>query len=325
MSQHILYSLGAPEKYLGENELAAFQQACTENGFQISTEAHLQSISEQLSKNPQHLLLVDTHTLALLLESHGFRVNNQTILLAAERESTSLKDHIEAIGNLHYIVSAYNAVLLKASFTTIFRFHISQNMEGLASVLLQQNTIHAYKHEIATSSERSETQSKLTEFFSEQIAINKEKLAAGISSYPKYMGDVLDELLMNAIWDANPERSSLDRKIAAKLNVHEHVAVEAICDGSSFSLSVVDSQGTFSEDATHKPMKYALGYREDPEINENAAGAGLGLYIILQKVAAVSFEVERGKMTRVTVVQRGDQSLREMQKRPRTVLFLQKN
>ena len=38
----------------------------------------------------------------------------------------------------------------------------------------------------------------------------------------------------------------------------------------------------------------------ETEIQENATGAGLGLYMVLQKVIAISFEVTPEKTTRVT-------------------------
>jgi hypothetical protein len=138
------------------------------------------------------------------------------------------------------------------------------------------------------------------------------------------MGDIVDELLMNAIWDAHPVRRTADRSIPPCLDEGETIEVECQCDGTNLSLSVTDHHGSFPTGAANKPMRYALGFRNEPQLNEGPGGAGLGLLMTLQKVAALSIEIEAGKVTRSVALLRGDQPLREMQRRPRSVLIFEK-
>ena len=46
--------------------------------------------------------------------------------------------------------------------------------------------------------------------------------------------------------------------------------------------------------------------------------------MIMQKIGVLVFEVEKGKATRAIAIARGDQSLRDMQKKSRTLLFYEK-
>jgi hypothetical protein len=70
---------------------------------------------------------------------------------------------------------------------------------------------------------------------------------------------------------------------------------------------------------------FSLGFKGENKINEEqSSGAGIGLFMILQKIGVLVFEVEKGKATRATAIARGDQPLRDMQKTTRTLLFYEK-
>ncbi len=319
LSVHIV---GSAYARLGESEKIAFSEACAQNDVSVCESTSPEAISQVLNTTPQSLLFVDSETLAELVEKHNFIANKQTVLVLFDRENSVLEPHLSKIEHLHYVISAHHPLLLKAACESIFKFVKNAELKGINNSLLRTQSIDEQKITLTSSNDRSKAQDSTLSFFADNIMKHKESLSPGISSYPKYMADVLDELLMNAIWDANHRRLQADRTESVCLDQGENISINASFDGRSFALTVQDSHGSFPKTAIRKPMKYALGFRDETEIQENTKGAGLGLYMVLQKVIAISFEVTPEKTTRVTVLLMGDQSLREMQKRPRTVLFL---
>jgi hypothetical protein len=317
-----VHIVGSVHARLGEHEKTALSEACSLHNVPISEHTVLSEITQTLLKNPNDLLFVDTPALAELVECHNFIANKNTILILFERENPALETHLSKIQNLRYILSAYHPKLFKAACETIFSFHKKSDDFSMRRTLLCKNSIKEHQFILKSSTERSSAQDSTLSFFAECILQHKDNLSPGISSYPKYMSDVLDELLMNAIWDANHNRMHIDRTQSVSLDANETISIDAAFDGHNLALTVQDSHGSFPQTAVRKPVKYALGFRDETEVQETSRGAGLGLYMVLQKVIAMSFEVTPEKTTRVTALLMGDQSLREMQKRPRTLLFL---
>ncbi len=319
-----VHIIGAVCSRMGPLAFNALNDACTENNLELSQGLNETSIVQHLKTHPHDMLLADIKTLAELVENQQFEPNEQTLAAIFERYNPEFATFQSKGKHLRYLVSARHPALLRASLSAIFRFRFDQHFLGIPHHIINKDHKKVYRHKLKSSSERTALQNATIDFFSKELENTKNKHVLGNSSYPKYMGDILDELLMNAIWDANEKRAHTDRTHETNLDSTEQVIVEAECDHESFVLSVTDSQGSFPELGIQKPLKYALGFRDEIEINEGSGGAGLGLYMTLQKAALLSFEVERGKYTRVTVVQRMDQPLTEMQRWPRTVLFFLK-
>jgi hypothetical protein len=244
--------------------------------------------------------------------------------MVSEKDNTLLSGISKQLGNIRYLLGAPSPALLRGMIASILEFSLSNEIRGMLPRILKPEGLDSLKLEIKESSFRPKAQELVIEFFSEQLQKHKASLATGITSFPKYMGDVVDEFLMNAIWDAHPARKVMDRSTPPTLDSDEVIDLECLCDGAHLSLSVTDHHGTFPSNAFAKPIRYALGFKDEPQLNEGPGGAGLGLLMTLQKVAALSIEVEAGKITRSVALLRGDQSLRDMQRRPRSVMIFEK-
>ncbi len=323
MSSTTLNILGPIQERMEPKNFAALKSVCDSFGIPIRINLQPAEVGQHLVSHPNDILLTDVSALANLMEEFGFPPNKRTILIPFERENPSLENHIAGLKQLYFLISTSNSELFKASITASLQHLLTGKSPGIEHSLINKGCEKKLVRKLTHSNERAANQEALIAFFSEQLASHHEQMAPGISSYPKNMADVLDELLMNAIWDASLERKNIDRSVSVLLTDGETVSIEANCDGQTFLLSVTDSHGTFPASVIHQAMRYCLGFREAASINEEARGAGLGLYLILQKVTALSVEVKRGKFTRVCAALRCDQSLRDMQKQPRTILFLE--
>lgn len=324
----------------------ALIDSCKRHGYTLKIYKRwpTKSLLTAVSKNATHLLIVSVEDVATLtagtrkkLPFHNFILIptvkntantdvNPEEASAAQKFSHTLLAKLESI---RYLIGTKSPDFFESMICAVLAFH--RNFDNpspsseLANYFIDKSKLKTSRLTLSRSTQRAEMQNLVQKFFDEQIGQSRAKLAPGISSYPKNISDVLDEFLMNAIWDANPHREHLARNVPTQLDENESVEIECGFDGTYLTLSVVDAHGTFPARALRGPIRYALGIKETAKLNEGPGGAGLGLYMVLQKVAALAFEIERGQTTRATAVLRADTSLREMQRQPRSLLMFDKS
>lgn len=323
MNPRRLHILGELRSTLQSGQIDAIELSCQDCGYEMVEASDPHSATREARAHKETMILCTPATLRELIEAHRFLPNPQTILCATERENPDLASFNEEFSGLRYVIGAPTPSVIRATLGSILEFRIARQTRGIMARLIEIDRLRSESCVLTNSSQRSEIQDFVTDFFTRQLADFKEQMVSGISSYPKNIGDIVDELLMNAIWDANEKRVHLDRTQPTQLDRNERITVECACDGQNLILCVSDSHGTFPAHAFLKPLRYALGLRDEPKLNEGVGGAGLGLFMILQKVAVLSYEVEKGHITRAVALLRGDQSLRELQKKPRTVLLFE--
>lgn len=323
MSLRHLYMLETTYTSLNSEQIGAVEKACLGGGYTTKKEASVSVIVERLKRYPNCMTLIDVHSLNNILLETNFIINSQVIIIATKRESGNIIQDDSKISNLRYLVSMSVPPLAEIALSTILEFKMVGKGAIYDKCFDADELTHSKQINLRDSTERSVVQDKVTDFFSGALEAGKDKLASGISNYPKHLGDIVDEFLMNAIWDASPIREHVDRSLPVKLSDSESVIIDCGFDGKNISLAVTDNHGTFPLRAFSKPLHFALGLLESATVNEGPGGAGLGLYMILQKVALLAFEVKRGKATRAIAVLRADQAYRDLQKNPRTVLFFE--
>lgn len=115
---------------------------------------------------------------------------------------------------------------------------------------------------------------------------------------------VLDELLMNALYDA-PSCEKGDRSTYVSRAVpgggpvsSRAVDLSFACDGRFFALSVRDAYGALERDTILKNLNRAVTFAGTP-LNHADKGAGLGLYFILNSVSRFVANIEPGRATEV--------------------------
>jgi len=115
---------------------------------------------------------------------------------------------------------------------------------------------------------------------------------------------VLDELLMNALYDA-PACEAGDRNTYVSRAVpgggpvsSRAVELSFACDGRFFALSVRDAFGALERQTILNNLNRAVTFAGTP-LNRADSGAGLGLYFILNSVSRFVANIEPGKATEV--------------------------
>jgi anti-sigma regulatory factor (Ser/Thr protein kinase) len=128
---------------------------------------------------------------------------------------------------------------------------------------------------------------------------DKRRAIAEVAAYATEVGarrrvmarieSVVDELLMNAIYDA-PDAAGAARSGAAQL--------EYGCDGRYFAVSVSDNYGLLSREVILDNLLRAREERGRPRQSDKQ-GAGLGLYFVLSSVTRFIANIEEGRRTEV--------------------------
>jgi|GEM_PF-596003 len=119
--------------------------------------------------------------------------------------------------------------------------------------------------------------------------------------YRESIEQCLDEMLMNALYDAPVDQSGnqlfadVPTKTRISLRMEQKAVVQYSCDGSTFAISVRDSFGTLERNTVFEYLHKCL-YAEQ-QIDRKAGGAGLGLYIMANATTRFHFNVLPGVAT----------------------------
>lgn len=321
MKKQILYITEHLCKLLNKEQLACIETASNDSGYILNpNHKDLKSIR---TINSPDIILASEQCLVNVLETDDFCPNSNFILFGIHKDELKLEKYKERIKKLRFILGDPPLPLLELILSHTFNFFKNKDSSHISNRFNQQNSF-SLTCELQNSKERDEMQQKISQFFKNQIEKNKSNLTIGALAYAKNLADILEEFLMNAIWDANPKYASEDRTKPIQLLENEKVNIFCLFDGINLILSVTDLFGSISDAAIEKYIKFSLGIQVENRINEKGGGAGIGLFMILQKIGVLVFEVEKGKATRATAIARGDQSLKDMQKKSRTLLFYEK-
>jgi hypothetical protein len=115
---------------------------------------------------------------------------------------------------------------------------------------------------------------------------------------------VVDELLMNAIYDAPAAHQKAGGRVVHGTGVPAAEAKSALlrygCDGRYFAISVADEYGMLEKRVILDSLTRARNERGRPVAEGTASGgAGLGLYFVLSSVTRFVVNLDPGKRTEV--------------------------
>lgn len=142
-------------------------------------------------------------------------------------------------------------------------------------------------------------------------------------AFAQFGVEVQEELLMNAIWDANPKLQDVDRRVPVALLPQETVQVEWSFDGTYLAIGVRDSFGSFGKQIVYKYLKFlfASDRKAMVRLQQEAAGAGLGLFMVLERLSSLIITVTPHKTTEVIAILNLTTSPKAFTKKQRSFQF----
>jgi hypothetical protein len=152
-----------------------------------------------------------------------------------------------------------------------------------------------------------------TKIYSQLVGDYQEKslCIAQVSEFAELMGvrrkyreaveQVVDEMLMNALYDAPVDDqgkqifADIPTKTRISLRMEQKVVVQYACDDKTFSVSVRDSFGTLDRATVVRYIDKCL--HSEQQIDRKTGGAGLGLYLMANSTTRMFFNVLPGVAT----------------------------
>ena len=130
--------------------------------------------------------------------------------------------------------------------------------------------------------------------------------------YARRVSELVDELVLNAIFDANPAMRDVSRSLDFSLLQSEAVQVRWGFDGEVFAVSVRDYFGNLSKETI---IEYLAEGHNSEKFWQDRKSAGLGFRLVFERMHQFIVNVEPGKMTEIICLLRFEKRFRDFDSR----------
>jgi len=150
------------------------------------------------------------------------------------------------------------------------------------------------------------------------VALGGEANSQRYLQYARKASEAVDELLLNAVWDANPALLSAKRDANFVLSPVEEVKVRWAFDGDLFGYSVSDPFGRLERASIVRHL--TAGDTELGEFLERKSG-GLGIKRVFERSHHMVAAVRRDVLTEIQCFMRFEKRLRDFQAIPKSLHY----
>jgi hypothetical protein len=249
---------------------------------------------QKLEANKYDLVIFDPPNLELGNHARSVHPNMHTVLMTSDQVPTYLPalKRLSAIPNIVSRNEGDRTFTIKNIVTTVTKL-LSQDLFGLEKYLSWGADIQS--KQVTSSKQREQIIAEVDAYF--------EKLGVRRSNRDR-IRNVLEEMLMNAIYDAPVDSSGksifnhLPRTHELVLKPEQQGLVRFGTDGMLVAISVQDPFGSLKSSVLLKYLEANYsGQAADLNAAEGKGGAGRGLHQIVENSDLVVFNVESAKKT----------------------------
>ncbi len=172
---------------------------------------------------------------------------------------------------------------------------LAKDRFGLAQLMSEGTQIHT--QEVGDYQQKSRCMAQVSRFVEQ---------AGASRSYRESIEQCMDEMLMNALYDApvdahgNHIFAEVPTRARIALRSEHTVVVQYGYDGKQFAVSVRDGFGSLDR---HTVLRYLhKGLHAEQQVERKAGGAGLGLYLMTNSATAVAFTILPGIATEAVCI-----------------------
>jgi hypothetical protein len=260
-----------------------------------ATHAELQNtLNACVAKREKAILFVESldESTHHFIQSHPG--NFETILLWHEG-NLQHQETEEVLRRTQHVATVPQVASSKRELITTVKKVSSRDLFGAEKYLSYGTPLHFF---VLT---RSEDRAWFVDRFIDYVGGLDGIIPTGSQELARMAGEVLDELLMNAIWDANPARATVSRSEPVLLRHEEAVKVEWGVDGHILAVGVRDPFGTFEKNLIKRYHDDIFGLKKGSllTVKSGNAGAGIGLHMVLRRVAGLVVNRAPGFATEV--------------------------
>ena len=209
-------------------------------------------------------------------------------------------------------VASQNEEFEVQDVSTMLKKFKTQDIGGLEKYLGAEAHYHTMR---ISNSRDKETVLQELEFFVLHLMGPQNKNRS--REYSRRVCELADELVLNAIFDANPRMENHSRSFPFLLSPKESVDLKWGFNGNQFGISVTDFFGRIEKDTILKFLDKDFT-TQDLELQKSA---GLGLKIVFERLHHLVVSVHPSVKTEVICLLRFDKRLRDFESRIRSFHF----
>ena len=281
-----------------KKQLLLCKMAMGGTGVTLRTCSKLAEAEKLIQEKDFDLILASVDMLEVLKLAKMRSAKTKIVFMSSESIPSYLPK-IHALGVMPNIVSRDEndkPLTIRNIMSTVTKL-AGPNIFGLEKYLNLGAEIH--EAAICKSSERDQLRQQMMEHFT-ALGIRRSVLDT--------VGTVLEELLMNAIYDApidavgRPIYNHLPRTHEVELRPHEQGRFRYACDGEYIAISVEDPFGALTAKTTLKYLEKCYGgasVNDSAEMQGHKGGAGRGLHQIIENSSLVVFNISPRQRTEV--------------------------
>lgn len=271
-------------------------------GAQLEIAATLEEAEEAIRKATFDIIFADETMFELINKVPTLSPTSRVVLMTSDAVPNYLQ-HVKNMAYMPNIVSRSSedrAFTMKNIVTSVSKL-TSKDMFGIDKYLSWGVEIHEL--DVISSDQRSDLISTVDEYF--------EKLGIRRSNRDR-SGLVMEELLMNAIYDAPTDEEGvaiynhLDRKTKVELEPKHQAKLRFATDGMLMAVSVQDPNGSLKGETILNYLESCYT-GEAGKFQKNKGGAGRGLHQIIENSDLVVFNIHSGVTTEVIALFNVDQ------------------
>ena len=273
-------------------------------------------MDEALRRNP------DQKTLVFTSEEHaqsaiyfGNHYPGSALALILKNPLQKVAGDLTLCHSVQFYVATQNSEFDPRDVLSLLRKYGSSDIAGLEKYLGQTADYHGFK---ITNSRDKEAVLQELEFFVTHFAGPQNKNRT--REYARRICELADELILNAIFDANPQMANHPRSLPFQLETHEAVQLKWGFDGDQFGISVADPFGLIDKDTI---LKFIDENNHNPDFFLQKS-AGLGLKIVFERLHHFIVNVHPRQKTEVICLLRFDKRIRDFESRIRSFHFFKK-
>ncbi len=300
------------------SELTALFKSCAINPY-ISEKNESEELLKKLAANGcNHMLYITDNIDEEKIKRHdkiaSIRIEN---LLIVDEDTKEKIINSKGLSFFNHVLSCNQQHVPHLQIMSTVKKIREQKYFGVDKCVSYGAYVHRYV--LSHSDQRQWFRDALFEFVTGLSNV----LGRPTATYAQFAVEVQEELLMNAIWDANPKLNNVDRRIPVALLPQDTLQVEWSFDGTHLAIGVRDPFGTFGKQVVQKYLKFLFTNDKKAmiQLQQEAAGAGLGLFMVLERLSSLIITVAPTKTTEVIAMLNLTTSPKNFSKKQRSFQF----
>lgn len=265
-------------------------------------------MNESASSHRRSLLITDEKHHDVIEKFSGL-YPNCLIILTIRSAIHDLPTNIRECLPIQCFVASNNNEFEPRDMQTIIRKFQTSDIFGLEKYI--KGSAEVFRHDILSHEDKKLAIARVGDFVN-YLGGNIENNR--FHEYSRRISEMLDELILNAVFDANFRYKGQPHRTDFTLDHTDLVTVRWAFDGEQFGLSVTDRFGRLEKDTILKYIDTTLNLGDV----ENRKSGGLGIKFVFERLHQFVVNVHTDLMTEVVCLLRFERRLKDFDSRPRS-------